>query len=196
MTETAELDQLLIDNLSDLDTAAKRIEDIGNEVFRQLRQENDEWSTGQGWRGVSTDTSLLTGPLDWEAEGEKEAWFYLSGGPGDPETGEGDWPYFWLTRYLGVGNGQLCLWLNQKVTGHRKWKPLARSSAEALASSGFHLSDAGNFYLPCSLDPAAIGSALGEGDLSDAMAPFRAALDRAAEAKPHFDALFDKARNA
>ncbi|HEV7293129.1 MAG TPA: hypothetical protein VGN79_12490 [Devosia sp.] len=196
-TANAELDQLIIGNLLDLDTASKRIEELTNEVWQQMCHASGQWAKDQGWGGeFDPDGDFSVLPPSWQVEGEKEAWFYLGVGPGDPEEGTGHWPYFWLTRYLGLGSGQLCLWLDQKVTGVKKWKAAAKTHAEEIAGGGFHLDDSSNFYLPCSLDAGTVATALADGDLPAATAPIREALDQAAKAKHLFDALLEQARQA
>lgn len=194
MTDTSELDRLLIDNLKDLDDAAKRIEALGNRLWREICSACEEWIGAHGWKGEFGSDEPWFAPTEWFDKDEPEGWFYLDFGPDDAGDGTGSTPYFWLSRYLGSGGGQLCLWLGQEALGARKWKPLAREFAHLLSPFGFHLSDSGNFYANCTLDSDRVAAALADNQLEQAMIPIEQVLTCAADAVPIFSKLLTKAR--
>ncbi|MER8784360.1 hypothetical protein [Mesorhizobium sp. M0244] len=196
MTDNAELDGLIVENLLDLDAAAKRIEVIGENIWESIIEHLDDWAKKQGWKGAFERDNPWTAPQEWFLEGQPEAWFYPDKGPDDTGEGIGQEPYFWLSRYLGVAGGQLCLWFGQDSTGTRKWKPLAKDHARVLAETDFHLSDSGNFYTVCNLDSKAVAAAIADGRLEEAMTPLLEALERADKAKTLFSTLLAKARKA
>lgn len=194
MTDTSELDRLLVDNLKDLDDAAKRIDALGDRLWQQVCDACEEWIRAHGWRDVSNSDEPRIAPVEWFNEDEAEGWFYFDFGPDDTGNGTGSSPYFWLSRYVGAGGGQLCLWLGQEALGARKWKPIAREFAHLLSPFGFHLSDSGNFYANCTLSPDRVAAALADNQLELAMEPIEQVLKRAADAVPVFSRLLTKAR--
>ncbi|MCX5580792.1 hypothetical protein [Kaistia terrae] len=193
MTDTSELDKLIVENLLDLDQAAKRVDALGDQIWKQIYETFENWAMGRGWRGSSDEDDPWVAPKNWVADKEREAWFYPDNGPDDTGEGVGQEPYHALSRYVGVAGGQLCLWFGQK-TGARKWKPLAREHAQIMVTHGFHLSDAGNFYTVCSLDARTVAAALADQQLETAMAPIEAALQRAANAEAEFTKLLAKVK--
>lgn len=194
MTDTSELDRAIVENLLDLDDAAKRIEALGSRIWTQLCDTAEAWSSDNGWTGAFDPEDLWVSPAVWCPAGEAEAWFYPDKGPDDTGQGVGQEPYFWLSRYVGVGGGELCLWFGQKATGARKWKPLANEYAQRMSELGFRLSDSGNLYTVCTLDAKAVAAALADQQLEAAMLPIEQALDRAALAAPLFSELLADAR--
>lgn len=175
-----ELDQLVALNIADLDAVATRIDAIGNRIWKDVSDLASRWAENKAWSGEFTREEIWLAPETWRRDGENwSGWFYFSHGPGDTETFAPGEPYFWLSRYLGEGGGEFCLWLKQDVIKPSVWKPLARTFAPELTEHGTLMSDACNFYWRCSLDRESVAKGLYEGDLSDALQPVEAALEGA-----------------
>lgn len=190
MSDTSDLDRVILDNLHDLDDAAKRIEELGDSVWSEICESVEGWASENAWKGdYDVDDPWLT-PADWCRDEEPDAYFYVDKGP----KGTAAPPTYWLSHCIGVGQGQLCLWFEQKVTGVKQWKALARSNASRLAEKGFSLSDNGNFYTPCSLNAKDVAAALEGQRLETAMTPIEEALDRAASAAVLFNQILAEAR--
>lgn len=190
MSDTSDLDRVIIDNLLDLDDTAKRIEELSDRVWAEICESMESWASKNDWKGdYDVDDPWLT-PADWFTDEEPDAFFYVDKGP----VGTTAPPTYWLSHCIEVGHGQLCLWFVQKVTGAKQWKALARSYASRFAEKGFSLSDYGNFYTSCSLNAKDVAAALEGQRLETAMTPIEQALDRAASAMVLFNQILAEAR--
>lgn len=188
-----ELDRLLIENLKDLDEAAKRVRQIESLVWRRIEDAFRNWAPA-GWKADVEKDYPWAAANHWCRDDVWEGSFYLDYGPEDTGQGAGEETLFDLSRYVGINGGQLCLWFEQDVAGARKWKTLANDHVDGLSRAGFSLSDGGSFYTNCTLEGAAVAEAIESNDWDGAMKPIVAALDRARVAVASFDALLDQAR--
>lgn len=194
MSDTGELDSLLINSLLDLDDAAKRIDSLGDQIWEQICDLIRAWAFDRLWKVEETRDGIRLGPPAWFPRDGATAWFYVDFGPDDSDQGGAGERYFYLSRYVGVGGGKLCIWLNQKVVSLKVWKTLAKTYAERMAPLGFSLSDDGSFYTDCTLNARDVASALAEHRLEAAMLPVQEALNRVAEASTLFIEMLEGAK--
>lgn len=192
--DTTALDQLIVTNLVDLDASAKRIAEIEKRVWRDIGDRVSTWAAAKGWRHDCEGDEVWVAPRDWFEGDEPFAWFSLDWGPDDDGEGEGDEPYFDLSRLAGAAGGRLCLWLEHAGVGGRSWKAAATPQIDAIKAAGFALTDKLNAYADCTPATAAIADGLADDNLDAALAPITVALDQAFAVWPLFDAILKTAR--
>jgi hypothetical protein len=89
-----ELDALILEHLSDIDAAAKRLNEVEERVFGAMDAAASEWAKEHGWAGVFEyrDNEMWLAPPDWrkpdtpEDEDRFSAWFQLELAPGTPAS--------------------------------------------------------------------------------------------------------------
>jgi hypothetical protein len=193
MTDTASLDRLIIENLADLDSAAQRIDEIEERIWKAIGAEIEAWGAKNRWEvAADPEDAFEASPPAWVDEEDQRAWFEFGWGPDDVDNGGKADPSFDLTRLCGLAGGRFCLWLVVK-TPRRTWKPLAQAEAETIALHGFQLSDHGNFYIDCTPGAAALAAAVEDGDFTEALECVRTALAAAKAAEPIFTRMLKKA---
>lgn len=185
---TPELDRLIVEHITDLDGAATRSEAMERVIWQAQADALEEWAKEAGWRGgFAIDDDLQVWPEYWEVDGQRQAWFALGFGHKDEELGL----YFDLTRLVGAGGGQVCLWFGYRGL-RNPWKAAAKDRAEEVRASDFILTPYGDFYTDCTPRTAEMALAFESGDFSPAKAPVRGALDRARAAEPTFTDILRK----
>lgn len=195
MSDTGELDSLLINSLLDLDEAAKRIDSLSDQIWEQICDAIRGWAFDRLWKVEETREGVLLGPPAWFSRDGATAWFYVDFGPGDSDKGGDGERYFYLSRYVGVGGGKLCIWFDQELVSLKVWKTLAKTYAERMAPLGFSLSDDGRFYTDCTLNARDVATALAEHRLEVAMLPIEEALNRVANASALFVEILEVAKD-
>lgn len=198
MTNSGELNSLVVRNIQDLDATAKQIGYIEDQIWKLIKEEAAQWIKDNKWVPGPDPSEPWFGPTDWVEEDRITftAWFYFDKGPDDTDSGGPAEPHFWLSRYVGQAGGEFCLWFAQGIVKGRDWKALVRASADDLANAGGRISDAGRIFIPCSLNPSAIADAYLLGDFKDALEPIRGALDVAKSLTPIIQQALDRAKPA
>jgi|GEM_PF-5919076 len=185
---TPELDRLIVEHINEIDGAATRIEGMERLIWQALADVLEDWCKANGWRGgFDIDDDLQIWPEHWEVDDQKQAWFGLGFGHKDEDLGL----YFDLSRLVGAGGGQICLWFGYRGL-RNPWKAAARERAEDLRSADFVLTPYGDFYTDCTPVTADMAFAFETGDFSAAQALIRSALDRARAAEPTFTEILRK----
>ena len=185
MTASPEVDRLIVEHMMDLDGAARRVEPMEKLVWRAHAETIEAWCEANGWAGdFDPEKALIATPPHWIVDGERQAWFYWDFGENDAELGL----YFDLSRLVGVGGGQLCMWLGYRGL-RNPWKAAARRYAEELKRSDFAMTAYGNFFTDCTPKASDMPEALESGDFGVATLLVSRALDRAKAAEPTVSAL-------
>lgn len=198
-----ELDALLVSNLSDLEAVRRQLEEVQRNVFHEVDTFVEDWATKRGWTGVFDyhDTEMWLAPPTWRLpEGEPQdmfAWFVLSAGPDDTESGRAGEDYLYLTRLCQAGFGQLGFVLSQSLLSREAaWKKLLQARVELIEETPFILDRTGRLFLPVRIDQKELANAIREQSIPDALTPLRAALDQLAMAQPALDRLLEAARES
>lgn len=198
MTNSGEFNSLVVRNIQDLDATAKQIGYIEEQIWKLIKDGTGRWVRDNGWVLGPDPSEPWFGPPNWaEQDGTTFlAWFYFDKGPGDTDSDGPGEPHFWLSRYLGQAGGEFCLWFGQDISKSKDWKAFVRASAGDLANAGGRISDAGNIFIPCSLNASAVAEAYLQGDFKEALGPIIAALDVAKCLAPIIQLALDKAKAA
>lgn len=183
--DSVELDRLIIENLADLDAAAKRIEEIGSRIEAHLTEHVGQCAVARGWQHGNEDGLLWIAPPLWAHEGSADTFFSFGWGPNDTGEGSGHEAYFDLSRYCGAAGAQFCLWFESGMK-LRAWKLLVPKIEEV---PGFLLSDDPYYYTPCTLDPKLVALGLEDDDLTTAFGPVTRVLELAFQAEPKLTRL-------
>lgn len=209
---TEKLDALIIRNLSDLDTAAKRLyDDIQIRIAKAIDDIVESWTKKCSWVTTSTfhkDEIIYIAPPEWKSPDPQDAdnwlaWFAFEPGSGDNIGGDDATSYFdtfWLTRLCGVGHGMLCFrWhYGAEALGvtKPKWKKFVQVHIQRIVEkTGFTYEDStGCFFNPLRVDSEKLAVAIEEDAAEDALQPIRDALDQLLAATPEFDALLKDAK--
>ena len=202
---STELDALIIENLVDLDRAAKRINNIECRLYASLTKLVEDWSRRHGWQGrfeypEGEDWEYLDiwlAPAEWYtsssgADATPDCEFALDVGPGDSEQGEPGEAWHYLTRLCGLEGGQVGFRLNKPATLKNKtkqWKALVDQFRDQISAAGFIVDSKPSFFLSFCIDPAALVAAVRADDLDPALAPVSVALEALRAAQPIFDRL-------
>lgn len=194
MTTEPELDKLIIENIADLDAAAKRADVLVAEIWMEVIERLQSWATDQGWWASQDPADPSVAPPDWVDGDQFFAWFNVDWGPRDTGVGEEGQAYFDLSRFAGVGEGKLCLWLNFDEVKRSAWKPLFRDAAGKAEVGSFSFDSTDGFYIDCTPPAGALSMAVAEEDFVAAFEPLTRALDAAHEHWRFFDSLLRKAR--
>jgi hypothetical protein len=192
-----ELDQLLIEHLSDIDAATKQMHSLQSRVFQAVGEVAQEWADAERWVGKFDyiQHGLWLAPEAWRApdsdlkKDEFEAFFEMDVGEGDTHGDQPNEDVFYLTRLCGRGGGMICLRFKQRIAGRLRWRKSFQENSKILSATGF-LADSGpSFFLPVQIDSTALARALLDDDIESAMAPFKAALEHLKESRPLFDTI-------
>lgn len=191
--DTSQLDRLIVEHLSDLDSAAGEIDRIERRIWTAMSGRMKEFASSMGWAGQFDIKDILwVCPPEWMADGRPIARFNLGYGPAD-EEGDGSGAHFDLTRLCGVNGGQMCLW-QYHGGGRNAWKPVARAQAAIAAELGFAMTDYVNFHTDCTPAQADMAQALADDDFEQALQPLSRALARLPASVPAFTAMLQQAK--
>lgn len=188
--DTSQLDRLIVEHLSDLDSAAGEIDRIEDRIWTAMSERMEEFASSMGWGGqYEIEDELSVHPPEWTADGARLAWFELGYGPADDESALN----FNLARLCGVNGGQMCLWL---LHGGRRtpWKTVAKAQAASVADLGFSMTDYANFHVDCTPSQAEMAQALSDDDFEQALQPLVQALARLPASVPAFTAMLQQAK--
>ena len=199
----ADLDVLLINNLADLDAAARRIRfALEPTIHKAMDEAIKEFREEVGWDGDEENNwdkyECWLAPTDWRkpADGSGDSHkcqFELDYGLGDDGPGEEGADAFVLTRLLGIADGRLGFRWSRNDVKKRAWRRLVgeqSSEVGALRAKGFEYEEGeGSFYLPVQVLQAELAEAVQDETPRNALGPLREKLRALIEAKPEFDAL-------
>jgi len=204
---TDELDALIVRNLSDLDAAAKRLDqDIESRIGKVIDRIAEAWAREQGWEGKFDfePTTLWVAPTEWRStEGKAAAeaflgFFELWTGFGDNFDTKAENDYFWLTRLCGAGRGKIGFrWAYGQSLGAAKprWKKFVQPYVERIRKTAFTYEEgSGLFFMPIRIEVEALAAAIVDDTIEEALQPFCKALNLLLTAKPEFDALLQSAK--
>jgi hypothetical protein len=192
-----ELEKLLVEHLSDMDSAAKQITMLQIKVFRELGELVERWTTKTTWSGKFDymEDELWLAPEDWRSPGTDkdehrfQAWFQMEVGAGDTESEKPEEDFFYLTRLCGQGTGQVGFRFRQDITTKGRWRKSFKDLAGSLSTTAFLVDAEPSFFLPVRLDSAELAGALLEQDIERALRPMDTVLEQLIAAKPAFDTI-------
>lgn len=194
----SELDVLLVENLADLDAAARYLEnDLQPRIGAALDDICKTFMSQNNWVGMSDwdeDETWLASP-GWrmvdESDGNEfrcKVWLE------DVASRDGVEDRFWLTYLLSAGVQSLGLrWRRTDVRSKRAWRKALATQVELISSlrvRGFEYEEAeGTFLLPVRIDFAQLSEALRDENPEKGLEGLNQALQKLINAKPEFDAL-------
>ena len=204
-----ELDGLIVEHLADLDRTAARISGIETVVFTAMGEKAETWAKKYGWvsdfdypEGGWFGWGAWVAPPDWRTADtlptakKFDGNFYLSCGAGDTEDGKDGEDRFFLTRLCRVGAGQIGLRFDRPdFVKPKQWKQAVPRLAELVRHTRFVLDENPSFFLPVTIEAAALAQALRDEDIGAALAPFEVALEALVAAKPAFDQVLQLLRS-
>jgi hypothetical protein len=192
-----ELDRLIINNLADLDAAAKYVEDkLVPSVDSALGKLLEVFIREAKWAGEPNNVkSTWMAPEDWRKRvdhvgNDFECHFVI-----DLRSKTGaEYDRFWLTQLLGIGFQNLGLrWKRNDVMNKKRWKIAVGQQQDIIArlqARRFEYEQAdASFFLPVRVDQGALAQAVADESPELALAPYNDALQTCVDAKPDFDAL-------
>jgi hypothetical protein len=199
-----ELDALILSNIGDLEAAAHRLFfGIQSHVARQMDSLAKEWVAKNKWKGSFDwdEKGMWVAPPDWQLS--EDGWlgkYHLFYGDEDSGGYLAKEDLFWLTRACHKGRGQLGFrWTFDTGLGMKpgQWKAFLKSNQKLtvdLAARGFVPENTGYFFRAFEVDSEKLAASMKSGDIMDALAPMRNALDLLAESKSDFDKILKIAR--
>jgi hypothetical protein len=193
---TAEIDQLIVEHLADIDAAAKQLYDIEHRVFGAMGETASEWASKNGWfgRGDFVEEELWLAPADWRTPdaGTPDdflAKFYLDFGANDTGEWKVEEDFFYLTRLCQKNTGKIGLRFYQDVTTQGRWRKMLKDCARCIEKTAFAVDNQPSFFLPVRIEAAELAAALKEGSFESVLQPFEAVLRHLGDAKPAFDSV-------
>lgn len=192
-----ELDQLVVENLANMDDAAKRVVALGDRLWKRLGETAVEWAEQNNWKHAVTEEEIEIAPPHWVPREEEEEWsayFFVGFRAGDTEEGVGDEDYFCLTRYCGVGRGGTGFRFKQRYVKAAAWKQTLRASGSQLQGVGFQLDDDLTPYIPFRVEPRLLVQDLIGDEISESLRGFKDALEILKREHGKIDKLISKAR--
>lgn len=191
--DTSQLDQLIVEHLSDLDSAASQVHRIERRVWTAMARLVEAKASSLGWAGeFDIDGHLWLCPPVWMVEGDAVGYFELDFGPSGQAGNEGE-PHFDLSRLCGVGGGSMAFCFRHDG-GKRAWKPVAKEGAASVAGLGFALDDHANFHVACTPAQAEMARALADDDFEQALQPLSNAMDRLPASVAAFTSMLQLAK--
>lgn len=205
---TDDLDALIVQNLRDLDAAAKRLWfDVQPHIAKTINTIASNWAKKNKWIGAYDwweeehgEGELWVAPPQWKLKDDKLA-FYLDCGP-DDEYGDSENPsedFFWLTRLCNAGTGLVCIrWYSFQGLNAKKpdWKKFVKSYIAKIKNVGFSYEDKTALFssAPIIISSDQLAKAIVDDTLEQALGPLRTALDNLIRAEPVFDDMIREAR--
>lgn len=200
MTETEELDALLVHSIGDLEAAMTRVNTtIDPELWKQVSSRLNADAPALGWTVVMDEEHVdWLAPTDWittvEDDPDSSFWFRFVSLPGPSEADDsGDWTD--LAAFVGgsAHGNHMGLLLQQDVLKPAKWKKHLRTQGELLdelREGGFSTNlEQGAVAHEVRISPEALSQAFGSEDFDAALEPLGTALKAAAALRPIFDRL-------
>jgi hypothetical protein len=193
-----ELDRLIINNLADLDAAAKHVNDeLQPSVSAALDQILETFINQVEWAGAADWSKKLDwlAHNDWRKMGDQigndfKCRFVLV----EQTAKTAGYDHFWLTMLLGIGCQCAGLrWTRNDVMNLKDWKLALGQQQAAIANlraRGFEYEQAkGSFFLPVRIDQSTLAQAVADESPGLALTPFVDALQICIDAKSDFDTL-------
>ena len=193
------LDDLIIDNLGDLDSAARRVDVLERAIFAKLDDTVEEWAAANGWLSKCDyyEDGIQVWPAEWvDSDAEPYASLELSLDAGDTgEGGEGeDW--YNLTRLLNAGAGVFGFRIKQTALKGGVWKREYRSAMSRQEAVALPRDSDGHFFFPLKMEKARVAQSIRDEALDEAFEPVKAELDKLKEFKKALDVILKPARTA
>jgi hypothetical protein len=192
-----ELDRLIINNLADLDAAAKHVQnELEPAIDAALDSVLEPLIRKAGWAGAA-DRNKKTWLVhdDWRKQGDHVGSdFECQFDYAERSKSEAEYDFFWLTKLLGIGFQNVGLrWKRNDVKNKKQWKSAVGQQPAIIAqlrARGFEYEQAeASFFLPVRIDQRELAQAVADESPGLALTPFNDALKTCVDAKPHFDAL-------
>lgn len=179
--EIAELDNLILENIADLDAATNRLWAIEQRVAEAVDDLKTDWAHANGWAACDRDwltDGFSVGKPEWRPKDSN--WHYRF--QLDYENGDGDCEdvgvdSFWLTKLCGAGQGKIGFRFFQTQFGRNQWKRYLKDNAGRIGRIGFTVDDQPSIFLPLKLDRATQISYVKNGNYEACLKPMREALD-------------------
>jgi hypothetical protein len=191
-----ELDRLIINNLADLDAAAKYvIYELGAVVEASLGTLLEEFIREAEWTGKADSKYIWLAPREWRKQGDHVGsdfecrYLYAV-----RSKSTANYDFFQLTSLLGIGFANLGLrWARNDVKNKKQWKNAVGQQQDIIAellALGFEYEQAdATFFLPVCIEQKALAQAVYEESPALALTPFNRAFQTCVDARPHFDRL-------
>lgn len=188
----SDLSVLIIQNLADIEQTEKALYRLEVEVFKAIDNHVEVWAEQNGWDGKFDyfENEFWLAPRDWKSKEDDEeyvACFWMDVYAGDTQQDEMNEDWHFLTRLLGVGDGQLGLKFSQEIVTNSKFKKRAHVIAPLIQSTAFSRDPEGAFFLPIKLDAKELAEAVKNEKIEDAFGPLNRALESLKAAKSAFD---------
>jgi hypothetical protein len=191
-----ELEKLLVEHLSDIDSAVKQTKILERRVFSEIDEMIKAWAARTTWSGTFDyiDDKLWLAPDDWRSsdetdKGDFQAWFELDVAAGDTSSDAPEEDCFYLTRLCGRGTGQVGFRFRQEIASKGRWRKGFKDRVGLVAATAFLPDAEPSFFLPMRLDSAELAEALLEQDIERALKPVERVLEQLVVAKPAFNRI-------
>ena len=201
MSDAITLDVLIVQHIGDLEAAQRRIvEKIDPRLLKEASAMMKKWADQLGWVHElfdGNDPKICVAPEEWikrSPGGKVGTWlvyFQLSSLDADGELT----PHSHLAEFLELegGSRRKALSVFSDVLKPKEWRAVLSNSVsevQSLRHLGFDVDERkGTISFPVQLHSSALQQGFGVDDLDDALAPIGAALDLAAQARPHLQVL-------
>lgn len=192
--ETSSLDRIIVERIADLDAATNRMWQIQAKVAEAIDETKRKWAEDNAWsccdRSWAEEWECSVYKPEWHSTGDEwKGWFQLDWRHGYDGPGVVGTEAFWLTRLCNEGSSTLGFRFFQEVAGKPSWKQFLRQKSEWLQGTRFIFDDAPSFFLPFSIDTAALATAVEEEDYSSCLEPMIIALDHVRDNVERFEEL-------
>lgn len=199
MSDSAELNALIVDNLADLEAATRQIEEVIEPMVKAelLRLAAEFLEAHPDWGGDADDAGALwLAPEVWRdadgGEGEYLCYYELRAVQGRDAADR-----FWLSALTDTGSGRVGLHVVSDRIGDVPLGRLFAADAELVQRLQAHVfiydvARGRALYLPLTLDRDQLAADLRVDSLNAAFEPVRHALDAAATAAPLLEPLAAK----